>query len=107
MDSLGQPITIHPLDLVERAPAHVISIKQMMSEGFTQNNSCSIMGVRLPGWTGGPGFFLGDQETYITVRGDKSEPTPVPWLPLLVYGRWRLDQWGVAWFQADSVTPIQ
>jgi len=104
---LGQPITVHPLDLVEEAPAHVISIKQSMNEGVPQKNSSSILGVRLPGWTGGPGFFLGDQETYITVRADKAEPTPKPWLPLLLHGRWRVDQWGVDWFQAESMTPIQ
>ena len=104
---LGQPITVHPLDLVEKAPVNTLSIKQMLSEGFPQNKPCSILGVRLPGWTGGPGFFRGDQETYLTVRGDEGLTTPEPGLPLLVHGRWRSDQWGVSWFQAGSISPIQ
>ncbi len=104
---LGQPITVHPLDLVEKAPVNALSIKQMLRDGFPQNRACAILGVRLPGWTGGPGFFLGDQETYITVRGDEGITTPKPGLLLLVHGRWRSDQWGVSWFQARSIKPIQ
>ncbi len=35
-------------------------------------------------------------------RGVKSPP---PWKPLLVRGRWMVDEWGVAWLQAAQVSP--
>ena len=88
-------------------PAPVTPLRRLIEEGFPQNQPTNVVGVRLPGWTGGPGFFLGDQEAFLTVRGEKRLSTPEPWLPLLIHGRWSSDQWGSQWFQAETVTPIQ
>ena len=59
-------------------------------------------GVRLPGWTGGPGFFLGDGATFVIARGDKTLKSPPPWQPLLVQGRWLDDGWGSGWLQVEE-----
>jgi hypothetical protein len=65
----------------------------------------TVAGVRLPGWTGGPGFYLGDGQTFIMVRGDDKLEKPTPWLPLKIQGRWLDDAWGVTWFQAGKIEP--
>ncbi|UCG24632.1 MAG: hypothetical protein JSW55_01110, partial [Chloroflexota bacterium] len=58
---------------------------------------------RLPGWTGGPGFFLGDGRSFIIVRGDDRLQKPEPWLPLLLHGRWLVDEWGSGWLQIEEM----
>jgi len=63
--------------------------------------------VRLPGWTGGPGFFLSDGDTFVIVKADKSVKHPAPWQPLIVQGRWSGDGWGSFWLQADQMNPVQ
>jgi hypothetical protein len=62
--------------------------------------------VRLPGWTGGRGFFLGDGDTFVIARAKPAEGTPPPWQPLLVQGRWMSDEWGTAWLQVDEMAPV-
>jgi hypothetical protein len=61
--------------------------------------------VRLPGWTGGRGFFLGDGDFFIVVQGD-IVPPPV-WQPAILHGSWRDDEYGTFWYQAESIQPVQ
>ena len=61
-------------------------------------------GVRLPGWTGGPGFFLGDGASFVICRGARDAKAPPPWRPLLVRGRWIGDGFGSFWLQADQIS---
>jgi hypothetical protein len=63
----------------------------------------TVAGTRLPGWTGGPGFFLGDGRKFVIVQGDERLEKPEPWLPLLLRGRWRIDEWGSGWLQAEEL----
>lgn len=65
-----------------------------------------VAGARLPGWTGGPGFFLTDGDTFVIVKGGKSLRAPAPWHPLLIRGRWLSDAWGSAWLQADHLAEL-
>jgi DNA polymerase III subunit alpha len=100
---LGQPLTVHPLDLVrDRLPAHVplARLAQPGRRGLTA-------GTRLPGWTGGDGFFLGDGRTFAIAKGDKSLKTPQPWQPLLVSGRWVEDEWGGCWLRVEQVKLVE
>jgi hypothetical protein len=46
--------------------------------------------VRLPGWTGGQGFFLEDGEAFVMARG-RDMQTPSVWEPVVVRGDWELD----------------
>jgi hypothetical protein len=69
------------------------------------NRPVVVAGVRLPGWTGGEGFFLGDGQRFVTVkaeRGDKTFKAPPAWQPLLVRGRWIGDNYGTWWLQAEE-----
>jgi hypothetical protein len=98
---LGQPVSVHPLQLVAtRLPKHV----RLGSLPERPVARVTIAGVRLPGWTGGRGFFLGDGDTFIEVQGKDSHPRP--WQPLVLRGRWRTDEWGSFWFQADGITQV-
>ena len=104
---LGQSISVHPLDLLAKQPAGITPLDNLIDDIDSVNRHTSIIGVRLPGWTGGPGFFLGDQKNYITVRNDKDSVAPEAWVPLLIRGRWRTDRWGTGWFQAESIKKLQ
>lgn len=101
---LGQPLSVHPTGLIKTS-AKTTPLASLTGPGkfFPTNRRLSVSGVRLPGWTGGAGFFLGDEESYIIVRiGDDQKP-PEPWQPLLISGRWLSDEWGSQWLQADSL----
>jgi hypothetical protein len=56
--------------------------------------------VRLPGWTDGGGFFLGDGEPFVLIKG--GEPSPPSWQPLLLRERWLGDEWGTRWLQPEK-----
>jgi hypothetical protein len=99
---LGLPVSAFadPLALVcAQLPAHV-PLAELPTTG---GRPVLTAGVRLPGWTGGPGFFLGDGQTFVIARGDKAAKAPAPWLPLRVQGRWASDGWGSSWLQIDRI----
>ena len=103
---LGLPVSAFadPLALVrERLPAHT----PLAALADSRGRPTAAAGVRLPGWTGGPGFFMGDGETFVIVRADKTAKHPPPWQPLLVQGRWVGDGWGSFWLHADQISPVQ
>jgi hypothetical protein len=94
---LGQPVSGHPLELVaERLPEYtpLRRLPEMTGRRVTT------AGARLPGWTGGKGFFLGDGETFVLARG--AEASPPPWQPVLLRGRWVGDDWGTFWLRVDE-----
>ena len=62
--------------------------------------------VRLPGWTGGKGSFVGDQQTYVLAINAKGLPSPKPWQPLPLRGLWSLDEWGGSWLQVDGIEEL-
>ena len=100
---LGQPISVHPLDLVSDLPK-VTPLTQLASPKQRRTRELlTVAGSRLPGWTGGPGFFLGDGRSFIIVRGDDGLQKPEPWLPLLLRGRWLVDEWGSGWLQIEEM----
>jgi DNA-directed DNA polymerase III PolC len=98
---LGQPLSVHPLELVaEHLPAHVPLRRLPEWVG----RPVTVAGVRLPGWTGGRGFFLGDEKTFVMVKG--SESFPPHWEPLLLRGRWVGDDWGTFWLQVEEIEHV-
>ena len=102
---LGFPVSLHPLDLVEELEEPLSGNTRLSSLPESRGRRVTVAGVRLPGWTGGPGFFLGDGQTYIIVKGGEKLKTPKPWQPLLIRGRWQSDEWGSAWLQVDELAP--
>jgi len=100
---LGRPISVHPLDLVDSLPENAIPLRELDA---ARGQTVIVTGVRLPGWTGGPGYFFGDQETFVIARQDESLKTPKAWLPLRIQGRWLNDKWGTHWLQAEAIHPL-
>ncbi len=100
---LGWPVSVHPLQLVaDRLPEH-IPLRELASTG---GRTVVVVGARLPGWTGGPGFYLGDGETFVTVKGGEGFKAPPAWQPVWARGRWVKDGWGLAWLQAGEVAAL-
>ncbi|MGW8318545.1 MAG: DNA polymerase III subunit alpha, partial [Candidatus Promineifilaceae bacterium] len=101
---LGQPVSVHPLELVRDLLSGVTPLKELDSKA---SRRLAIAGARLPGWTGGSGFFLGDGQTFVVVKADRSVTTPAVWQPLKIRGRWLSDEWGSTWFQADDIQALR
>ncbi len=69
---LGWPVSVHPLAMLTDQPNRLVPLRA----SYVAQPSVTVVGVRLPGWTGGPGFFLGDGgDTFIQVRAGK-QPRP-------------------------------
>jgi DNA polymerase-3 subunit alpha len=101
---LGQPVSVHPLELVSgRLPEHV-SLAQLPD---LAGQTVRVAGVRLPGWTGGQGFYLGDEQTFVMAKAAGSSKVPPPWQPWLLRGHWLSDEFGTGWLQVDEMKPVQ
>ena len=94
---LGQPVSVHPLEVVDLPDR--LPLRRLPEQA---GQPVTVAGVRLPGWTGGQGFWLGDGDTLVIARGERDAPSPPPWAPLLVRGRWMGDQWGEEWLQIEK-----
>jgi DNA polymerase III subunit alpha len=99
---LGQPMSANPIAAHEVETADDVPLRFVYR---LLNQKTTIVGVRLPGWTGGRGFFFGDGDDYLIARLDKSggESSKIkPWQPIRLTGRWRLDEWGGGWFAVEA-----
>jgi len=94
---LGQPVSVHPLAL---APEALRAIK-LAALPHSETQLVEVCAVRLPGWTGGEGFFIGDENSYVVARAEGAAPRT--WEALKLQGRWRTDAWGSEWFQVQQV----
>jgi DNA polymerase III alpha subunit len=94
---LGQPVSEHPLALAPD-PLRRITLSALP---HTDSQPVEVCAVRLPGWTGGEGFFIGDEDSYVIARSEGAAPRA--WEPLLLQGRRRTDAWGGEWFQVQRV----
>jgi DNA polymerase-3 subunit alpha len=97
---LGLPVSAHPLALIAGEREDWVALGDLPRQA---GRMVLAAGARLPGWTGGDGFFCGDGETFVIVRQPRGEVAPRPWEPLLARGRWTCDRWGSCWFQAQRV----
>ncbi|MCX7853034.1 MAG: DNA polymerase III subunit alpha [Caldilineales bacterium] len=93
---LGWPVSVTPLDTVPVSDLATLADAQMQPGRWMP-----IAGYRLPGWTGGKGFFLSDGRTFALAVAPQ---TPPAWQPLRVHGRWLTDEWGMEWLEVDLVT---
>jgi DNA polymerase III alpha subunit len=100
---LGLPVSAlaDPLAPVrDRLPPHLPLAQVVDARG----SLITTAGVRLPGWTGGPGFFLGDGERFVFVHAAKGSRNQPAWKPIVVQGRWNNDEWGGGWLQAVKLS---
>ncbi len=96
---LGQPVSVHPLATVADRPAQTVSLQQAATQ---IGKRVQIAATRLPGWTGGKGYFVDDGEQYVVAIGQEKGAKPKPWAAILLTGRWLVDEWGGGWFQVEG-----
>jgi DNA polymerase-3 subunit alpha len=103
MRVLGYPISVHPLNLVSDLPEHVPLKDLSKFEG----ELIETVGVKLPGWTGGEGFFFGDGDTFIIAQLERGRTQPPTWQPQLLRGRWTGDGMGTFWFKVQHMLNLE
>jgi DNA polymerase III alpha subunit len=96
---LGQPVSVHPLATVVARPTQTVALQQAATR---IGKRVQIAATRLPGWTGGKGYFVDDGEQYGVAIGQERAAKPKPWVPILLTGRWLLDEWGGGWLQVEA-----
>ncbi len=104
---LGLPVSAHPIDTVEQPPEEAIPLSRLPE---FPDKVVLVIGARLPGWTGGKGFFFGDGKSFVNVIMDEvalaNREKPPAWEPFSLSGRWRVDEWGGGWFHAEEMEEI-
>jgi len=98
---LGQPVSVHPL-AVAALPETLLLGRLPEQAG----QRVTVAGVRLPGWSGGQGFYLSDGQTFVVARGGPALQAPPPWAPLVVQGRWVDDEWQGGWLQVEGMERV-
>lgn len=94
---LGWPVSANPVELVKTQTADDVPLSFLPR---LKNQKTTIVGVRLPGWTGGRGFYLGDGTDFVVVKPASKSSKKLPrWQPLRLHGLWREDEWGNGWFE--------
>jgi hypothetical protein len=107
---LGWSVSVTPLDSLRDRLGKAVPLRQL---GQKKGQKVVIAGYRLPGWTGGEGFYLGDGQSYVVVKPDRamkvrqSSRTPKTWQVVGVRGRVVTDEWDDHWFAAEAIHPIE
>ncbi len=96
---LGWPVSVTPLEAVAIPPSAATLAEARAQLG----RPVAVAGYRLPGWTGGRGFFISDGQTFAVAVERDGLAKPGPWQPILAHGRWLRDQWGAEWLQLEEV----
>jgi DNA polymerase III alpha subunit len=107
---LGLPMSVHPLSLLlpDQLDAYSVTpITPLADLAKTLEHPIATIGIRLPGWTGGDGFFLGDEADYVIAVTNKETKLPATWEPIHIQGRWRVDAWGGGWLQVERLSGVR
>jgi DNA polymerase-3 subunit alpha len=97
---LGQPVSVHSLDVQPDVTAGCVSVAAVAR---FPRQAVQVAGVRLPGWTGGKGFFLGDRTHFCIVIPPRGVSNPPAWAVVRIRGRWLEDEWGGGWLQIEQM----
>ena len=97
---LGQPVSVQPLDLAPDVCASCISLAEVVA---IPRQLVQVMGMRLPGWTGGKGFFLSDGKRFCIAVPPRGVSNPPTWATVCIRGRWLEDEWGGGWLQIEQM----
>jgi DNA polymerase III alpha subunit len=101
---LGLPVSVTPLDTLAERPAAAAPLSNLPGTG---GQPVTVVGYRLPGWTGGAGFYLGNGESFVLARGGESFKSPPVWQPVKIRGRWQRDAFGTGWLQIERLARLQ
>ncbi len=101
-DLLGLPITETPLTALAKPTE---SLGLLAAFRLQPGQLVSAAGYRVPGWTGGSGFFMSDGREVIVARLQAGEPPPV-WHPVAVRGRLQRSPYQVARLDIETIEPL-
>jgi len=96
---LGQPVSVHPLATVNQMPGGTVSFQTAAAQ---IGRRVTVAATRLPGWTGGKGYFVDDGAQFVVAIGQEKVARPKLWTPVLLTGRWLVDEWGSGWLQVEE-----
>lgn len=99
---LGWPVSVTPLEAAA-APATATTLTQAREQA---GRSLLVAGYRLPGGTGGRGFYLSDGQTFAVAVEREGLAKPSPWQPILARGRWQRDHWGAEWLLVEEMQAL-
>jgi DNA polymerase III alpha subunit len=101
---LGMPMSVDPLDALNYQGTKVgdLAAQVRLGKAGARGEALRVAGVRLPGWSGGAGFLLGDRGGYLPAIGPRGLRTPPPWQAIEATGRWQIDEWGGLALQLDG-----
>ncbi len=99
---LGWPVSVTPLEAAT-VPASAATLAEAQAQ---PGRPGAVAGYRLPGWTGGRGFYLSDGRTFAVAVEREGLAKPAPWQPILAIGRWQRDRWGAEWLSVEEITPL-
>lgn len=99
---LGYPVSAmkNPRYLIKDHKADYLDLNLLSK---SQGNLVTVGGMRIPGWTGGDGFYLWDGNSWVVARGSETSAIPKSWESLVAQGRWKVDEWGYSWFQIEDM----
>ncbi len=100
---LGWPVSVTPLEAVA-VPSDTATLAAARAQ---VGRPATVAGYRLPGWTGGRGFFLADGQTFAVAVEREGLAKPAAWQPVLARGRWQRDRWGAEWLQVEEISPLE
>ena len=92
---LGFPVSAHPIQTKQAEWTDVTPISQLATQ---LGNMVTIAGSKLPGWTGGKGFYFGDGTGYVSVLGIDEKQLRA-WQPVCLQGRLVRGRWGSERFE--------
>lgn len=103
---LGWPVSVNPITLMQEQTRDDVPLRFLPR---LHNQKTTVAGVRLPGWTGGKGFYFADDDSYEIAKPERSysEMKLITWRPYRLTGFWREDAWGGGWFEFSAATPLQ
>jgi hypothetical protein len=102
---LGQPLSVHPLEITAGLLPDHVPLRRLADRPGQRVVAAA---VRLPGWTGGRGVFVGDGDTYVIAKAGPSMKAPPIWEPVILRGRWVVSEWEMGWLQVEDqeVIPV-
>jgi DNA-directed DNA polymerase III PolC len=101
---LGWPVSVTPLEALDGPLPATVVLADLPSQ---PGRPVTVAGYRLPGWTGGRGFYLSDGQTFVVAVEREGIAKPSPWQPILARGRWLHDPWGTEWLQVEEISEMR
>ncbi len=96
---LGLPVSLSPLATVDEKQRPSARLDDMLRRNGSE---VDLAVVRLPGWTGGKGWYCADENAYEIAIPPRGQSNPRPWRPIRLQGRWIQDAWGDGWIQIEG-----